>query len=100
MMYQEKFELKAVLHSPAFPLLSCFTMTASRFLARAARPMGALAFALALALPASAQVPAVGNAPYPGTLALHVDASNLSQQIFRMRLSIPVQPGPMTLLYP
>lgn len=79
-------------------------MTASRFLARAARPAGALAstlaLAIALALPASAQVPAVGNAPYPGTIALHVDASNLSQQIFRMRLSMPVQPGPMTLLYP
>jgi len=75
-------------------------MTAFRFLARAARPAGALALALALALPASAQVPAVGDAPYPGTIALHVDASNLSQQIFRMRLSMPARPGPMTLLYP
>lgn len=75
-------------------------MTAFPFLARAARQAGALAFALALALPASAQVPAVGNAPYPGTIALHVDASNLSQQIFSMRLSMPVQAGPMTLLYP
>ncbi|EKU84677.1 M61 family metallopeptidase [Massilia timonae] len=75
-------------------------MTAFPFLARAARQAGALAFALALALPASAQVPAVGNAPYPGTIALHVDASNLSQQIFSMRLSMPAQAGPMTLLYP
>ncbi|WP_312518141.1 peptidase M61 [Massilia sp.] len=88
-------------------------MTASRrFLAPAARPAGALAFALALAFPAAAAtlaapvaapgsaVPAVGKAAYPGTIALHVDASNLSQQVFRMRLSMPARPGPMTLLYP
>jgi len=73
-----------------------------RFLTRAARPASALALACALAFPvsASAQVPAVGDAAYPGTIALHVDATNLAQQIFRMRLSIPARPGPMTLLYP
>ncbi|MDN4035849.1 M61 family metallopeptidase [Massilia sp. YIM B02443] len=82
-------------------------MTASRsFLARAARPAGALAVALAFAFPAVAAtatvpaVPAIGKAAYPGTIALHVDASNLSQQVFRMRLSMPARPGPMTLLYP
>lgn len=80
-------------------------MTASRsFLARAARPAGALALALAFAFPAvaaaPAAVPVVGKAAYPGTIALHVDASNLSQQVFRMRLSMPARPGPMTLLYP
>lgn len=76
-------------------------MTATRrLLARAARPAGALALAFALACPALADVPAVGNDPYPGTLVLHVDATNLAQQVFRMRLSIPVRPGPMTLLYP
>lgn len=85
-------------------------MTASRSFP--ARPASALAFALALAFPAAAAtlaapaavpgsaVPAVGKAAYPGTIALHVDASNLSQQVFRMRLSMPVRPGPMTLLYP
>ena len=75
-----------------------------RFLARAARPAGALALAFALAFPAvatpPAAVPAVGNEAYPGTIALHVDATNLAQQVFRMRLSMPVRPGPMTLLYP
>lgn len=82
-------------------------MTASRsFLARAARPAGALAVALAFAFPAVSAtaavpaVPAIGKAAYPGTIALHVDASNLSQQVFRMRLSMPARPGPMTLLYP
>ncbi|OON61136.1 peptidase M61 [Massilia sp. KIM] len=76
-------------------------MTATRrFLARAARPAGALALALALTLPAQAAVPAVGTAAYPGTIMVNVDASNLSQQIFRMRMSLPVRPGPLTLLYP
>jgi predicted metalloprotease with PDZ domain len=76
-------------------------MTASHSLfARAARPAGALALALALAFPVAAAVPAVGKDAYPGTIALHVDASNLSQQVFRMRLSMPARPGAMTLLYP
>lgn len=76
-------------------------MTASRsLLARAARPAGALALAFALAFPSTAAVPAVGNDAYPGTIALHVDATNLAQQVFRMRLSMPARPGPMTLLYP
>ncbi|MBQ5940223.1 M61 family metallopeptidase [Massilia sp. AB1] len=76
-------------------------MTSTRnLLARAARPASALAFALALTLPAQAAVPAVGNQPYPGTIAVKVDATNLSQQIFRMQMAIPVQPGPLTLLYP
>ena len=102
MMYQGKFSPTGGATLPGFPSLP-FPMTASRtFFARAARPASALALtlALALALPASAQLPAVGDAPYPGTIALHVDASNLSQQVFRMRLSMPVQAGPMTLLYP
>ncbi len=76
-------------------------MTATRHpLARAARPASALALALALAFPAHAAVPPVGDQPYPGTIAVKVDATNLSQQIFRMRMAIPVRPGPLTLLYP
>lgn len=98
-----------VLHSPASLSLSRFAMTATRrFLLRAARPAGAVALASALAFPAHAAavpaaapaVPAVGEASYPGTIALHVDATNLAQQVFRMRMSIPVRPGPMTLFYP
>ena len=100
MMYQQKFVLRWGATLAGFPSAFLLQMIAFPFLARAARPVSALAFALALALPASAQVPAVGNDPYPGTIALHVDASNLSQQIFSMRLSMPVRPGAMTLLYP
>ena len=76
-------------------------MTPTRnLLARAVRPASALAFAIALGLPAQAAIPAVGDQPYPGTIAVKVDATNLSQQIFRMQMAIPVRPGPLTLLYP
>jgi len=65
--------------------------------------LAALTFVLALAFAASpvrADVPAPVDQPYPGTLVLNVDATDLSQQVFRVRLRIPVQPGPLTLLYP
>jgi predicted metalloprotease with PDZ domain len=38
--------------------------------------------------------------PYPGTLAIHVDASDTRQGIFRVHETIPVQAGKLTLLYP
>jgi predicted metalloprotease with PDZ domain len=66
----------------------------------AAKTASTLALALALAFPAQAAVPAPIDQPYPGTIVLKVDATNLSQQIFRMRMTVPVKPGPMTFLYP
>jgi predicted metalloprotease with PDZ domain len=71
-------------------------MTASKF----ASSVSAAALALALAFPAHADVPAPANEPYPGTIVLNVDATDLSQQVFRMHMTIPVKPGPLTLLYP
>jgi predicted metalloprotease with PDZ domain len=59
-----------------------------------------LALAALLVSSAQAAVPAPQDIDYPGTIALKVDATNLSQQIFRMRMTIPVKPGPMTMLYP
>ncbi|MEO8805389.1 MAG: peptidase M61 [Burkholderiaceae bacterium] len=67
----------------------------------------ALAFAL-VATVATAQtasqtprtVPPIGTAPYPGTLTLQVDATDLDHKIFRVKESVPVRPGPLTLLYP
>ena len=68
-----------------------------------------LVLALSLAFAASAacaqrqrsiQVPAPQDTPYPGTITLHVDASDTAQGIFRVRETIPVTAGPMTLLYP
>jgi predicted metalloprotease with PDZ domain len=76
----------------------------------AVRSTSALSLALALAFPAFAQstftptnlppVPAAVDQPFPGTVVLNVDATNLSQQIFRMHISMPAKPGPMTVLYP
>ena len=48
----------------------------------------------------AAGVPAPRDLPYPGTLQLSVDATDIEHRLFRVRESIPVQPGPLTLLYP
>jgi predicted metalloprotease with PDZ domain len=70
---------------------------------------GVTALVLALAAPcaiaqntAAAQrsVPPIGTAPYPGTLTLQVDATDLDRKVFRVKESVPVQAGPLTLLYP
>lgn len=45
-------------------------------------------------------IPTPLDQPYPGTILLKVDASNTSQQIFRITESIPAKPGKLTLLYP
>lgn len=49
---------------------------------------------------AHAQPPAPTDTPYPGTIALQVDATDLGRGIFRVTEKMPVQPGPLTLLYP
>lgn len=49
---------------------------------------------------ADANVPPPQDTPYPGKIALSVDASDTSQGIFRAHETIPVQPGELTLLYP
>lgn len=56
------------------------------------------------ALPATADTgPAaarVADSDYPGILRLSVDATDLSRRIYRVRETIPVRPGPLTLWYP
>jgi len=67
-----------------------------------------LACALSLSFLAPAVAQTLATAPsyvpaevaYPGTIALSVDATDLSHRIFRVRQSIPVQAGPLTLLFP
>lgn len=64
---------------------------------------GLLAFALnhaALADAADAGIPLPQDTPYPGTIMLDVDATDVAQGIFRARETIPVRPGELTLLYP
>jgi len=48
----------------------------------------------------SDQVPPPQDTPYPGTIAMHVDASDTAQGIFRVHETIPVTAGALTLLYP
>ena len=48
----------------------------------------------------SSPVPPPQDKPYPGTVALDVDASDTTQGIFRIHETIPVQSGDLTLLYP
>jgi len=53
------------------------------------------------AIPAVSEVPAPRDVPYPGTLTLDVDATDVQRGIFRVRETIPVvQSGRMTLLFP
>ena len=60
-----------------------------------------LACALSLSFATHAEVPAPRDVPYaPGTILLEVDASDTAQRIFRVRQTIPVAAGPLTLLYP
>ena len=74
-------------------------MTAS-FKIRLLKGVLPLAIAALFATTAHAEVPAPQDIAYPGTIVLKVDATNLSQQMFRMNMSMPVKPGPMTMLYP
>ena len=55
---------------------------------------------LLLAATTHAQDATPHTAAYPGTLALDIDATDLSHRIFRVHERIPVTPGPLTLLYP
>jgi predicted metalloprotease with PDZ domain len=50
--------------------------------------------------PTPRAIPAIGSTPYAGTLTLQVDATDLDRKIFRVKESVPVQAGPLTLLYP
>jgi predicted metalloprotease with PDZ domain len=49
---------------------------------------------------ALADVLAPQDVPYHGTLTIKVDATDVAHRIFRVHEVIPVQPGPLTLLYP
>lgn len=56
---------------------------------------------MAQVLPVPNDVPAARDIPYPGTIALTVDATDVQRGIFNVRETIPVaQAGRMTLLYP
>ena len=69
---------------------------------REARPWllaGLIACGLALR-PVQAQVPPPQDRPYPGTMQVSVDATDLDHRVFQVRQVLPVQPGRLTLLHP
>jgi predicted metalloprotease with PDZ domain len=51
-------------------------------------------------LPLPGAIAAPKDMPYPGTIRLAVDATDVTRHIFRVRETIPVRSGPLTLLYP
>ena len=75
----------------------------SSFLAACAALMGgaiALAENLPQPLPLPAAVAAPQDVPFAGTIRLRVDATDVARHIFRVNETIPVERGPLTLLYP
>ncbi|MFK2892961.1 M61 family metallopeptidase [Dyella flagellata] len=77
--------------------------------AAACRRLSRLALAVAMVFAAGVagaqqthtdNVPPPRDTPYPGTVTLHVDANDTAQGIFRVRETIPVKAGALTLLYP
>ncbi|AVY68369.1 M61 family metallopeptidase [Xanthomonas translucens] len=72
------------------------------------RACSALALGVCLAIAGTAgaqilrmpEVPAPQDTPYPGSIALQVDAGDVRQGIYRVRETIPVAPGRLTLQYP
>lgn len=56
--------------------------------------------ALAAAPSFAADAPAPATPAYPGTLALAVDLTDTDHRVFRVRESLPVAAGPLTLWYP
>ena len=44
--------------------------------------------------------PVAQNVAYPGSITLKVELGDLDRKIFKVHETIPVEPGPLTLLYP
>jgi predicted metalloprotease with PDZ domain len=61
---------------------------------------GATVACTAWADAADAHIQVPVDTPYPGTIQIHVDATDVAQGIFRVHETIPVKPGKLTLLYP
>ena len=71
-------------------------MLDSAFATPAPRHMSRVLLSLSLFISAAVQAASLAPAP----IVLHVDASNVAQQLFSIRESIPAAPGKLTLLYP
>lgn len=77
------------------------TLTALALLGLASLPARARQSEGPHPVPMPAEIPAARDMPYPGTLKLSVDATDLDRRIFRVKQTIPVsKAGPMVLLFP
>ena len=80
-------------------LFAAALLASSAFLANA--PAAAqVGLAMPQPVPMPDAVPTARDIPYPGTIRLDIDASDTSRGIYRVVETIPVRPGPLTLLYP
>jgi predicted metalloprotease with PDZ domain len=77
----------------------------------AATLLAALSFSLAGAcyaqnspgpqpVPLPPPISAPADVPYPGTIGLHVDLTDITHRVLNVRETIPVEAGKLTLLYP
>jgi hypothetical protein len=73
---------------------------ASAILAAALTAAEGQQHAAAMPAPLPAPIAAPQDHPYPGTIRLAVDATDLAHAIFRVHETIPARPGPMVLLFP
>jgi len=55
---------------------------------------------VAITAQAQATIPVPRDVPYPGVIQLHVDATDLDRRVFRVRETLPVKPGALTLHFP
>src|SRR5262245_2803779 len=76
-------------------------LTAAAFALAAPVPVLAIDNSRPQPLPIERQLPAARDIPYPGTINLTVDATDVARGIFRVHETIPVaSAGPLYLLYP
>jgi len=77
------------------PLLAALLLTTSPLAAQAQR-------STPLAVPIAETIPAARDAPYPGTMDLDIDATDVTRGVYRVTQTIPVKPGTsdFVLLYP
>ena len=73
----------------------------NRMIALVLGSLGCLVRGTAAPLPTDpGAIPVAADTAYPGVIHLAVDVRDIQQRIFRVQESIPVQPGPLVLLYP
>ena len=82
------------------PALFAAAFLASTALVSVAPASAQVGLAMPQPVPMPDAMPAARDIPYPGTIRLDIDASDTSRGIYRVVETIPVRPGPLTLLYP